>query len=182
MLTITVPKKEYVNQDNSITKVKECVLTLEHSLVSISKWEAKFHRSFFGDQQMTDEETLYYVKCMTITQNVNPMVYLGLTKEHYDRILKYMEDPMTATWFTEVPGKSKNKFAGRTITSEIIYYLMIQYQIPVKFEKWHINRLLVLIRVCNEKSQPTKKMSKKDVMLRNQAINARNRARFHSKG
>lgn len=183
MLTITIPSRSYINEaDNSLINIKETTLVLEHSLVSISKWESKFHKPFFSKKEMTEDEILYYVKCMTITQNVNPWVYLGLTDDNINQIIAYMEDPMTATWFSNIPGKTKSKTTGRVITSELIYYLLAQYNIPVKFEKWHINRLMTLIRIFDEQNQPTKKMSKKDIMRRNQAINARNRAKFKSKG
>lgn len=154
-------------------------LQLEHSLVSISKWESKWHKPFLHTADKTEEETIDYIKCMTITQNVNPDIYNRLTRENIMAINDYIGDPMTATTFKEEKGGKANK---EIITSEVIYYWMIALQIPVEFQKWHLNRLLTLVRVCKVKNQPDKKMSKRDIMSRNAALNAKNRARFNSKG
>lgn len=186
MLQITVSASKEVEIWDEINEIfiskpamKEQTIQLEHSLVSLSKWESKWHKPFFSKQEKTDEETLDYIKCMTITQNVKPEVYENLTHEHMEQIRKYIDDPMTATTFgTDKTGKKSNE----QITSELIYYWMISLQIPVEFQKWHINRLLTLIRVCNVKNQPPKKMSKRDVMSRNAALNAARRQELNSKG
>ena len=180
MLQITVPGVEIYDEsiDEFIT-IPETTLKLEHSLVSLSKWESKWCKSFFSKKEKTYEETLDYIKCMTITQNVKDEVYNRLTRDNVAEINKYIENPMTATHFYE----DKNAKGGReTITSELIYYWMIALNIPFECQKWHLNRLLTLIRVCNIKNQPPKKMSKRDLMSRNAALNAARRQQFNSKG
>lgn len=180
MLQITVPGVElYDEKNNEFIYLKERTLQLEHSLVSISKWESKWCKPFISKTDKTEEEIADYVKCMTITQNVDPDIYQRLTKSNYDEIEKYINAPMTATTFREGRGGKKN---NGIITAEIIYYWMIALTIPKDYEKWHFNRLLTLIRVCNEKNAPSKKMSKSEIMKNNAALNAARRQQFNSKG
>lgn len=180
MLQITIPATEQWNPiEECFTNTKEQMLQLEYSLVSISKWEMKWHKPFLGREAKTQEETLDYVKCMTLTQNVNPSVYLNLTNSHMEKISQYIENPMTATWFRE----NKNRRSSReVVTSELIYYWMIALNIPFECQKWHLNRLLTLIRVCNEKNTPPKKMSKRQLMSRNRALNEARKKQWHSNG
>lgn len=180
MLRIIVPAAEYFDEINEeFIYKKEQTLQLEHSLVSLSKWESKWNKAFLGKQEKTDEEILDYVRCMTLTQNVDPEVYSRLSAENYAAINAYIEAPMTATCFFDERKGQKRK---ETVTSELIYYWMISYNIPVEFQKWHLNRLLTLIRVCNVKNTPPKKRSQREIMKRHAAINAANRKRFNSKG
>lgn len=180
MLKIIVPATEYFDEINEeFINKKEQTLQLEHSLVSLSKWESKWNKAFLGKQEKTDEEILDYVRCMTLTQNVDPEVYSRLSAENYAAINAYIEAPMTATCFFD---EKKGQRSKETVTSELIYYWMISYNIPVEFQKWHLNRLLTLIRVCNVKNTPPKKRSQREIMKRQAAINAANRKRFNSKG
>lgn len=156
-----------------------CEISLEHSLVSISKWESKWCKPFISKKGMTDEETIDYIRCMTLTQNVPPEVYYSITDENIEQVKEYIEAPMTATWFSkEIKGRS----SGETVTSELIYYWMIALNIPMECQKWHLNRLLTLIKVCNLKNQPAKKMNKKSVLSRYAEINKARRQQFNSKG
>lgn len=183
MLKITIPGREWFDDSTCEFKTtKPCVLALEHSLVSISKWEQKWHKPFLssGFSQKTPEEWLDYIRCMTLTQNVDESVYLNITQENVEEITNYINDPMTATWFKSKPGEKRN--SREIITNEIIYYWMVELQIPVEFQKWHLNHLLTLIRVINEKKAPKKKMSKRDLANRNHAINQARRAASGSKG
>ena len=181
MLEIVIPKTDLWDDDTqTFISVKEQTLRLEHSLVSLSKWESKWHKSFLSTKEKTEEETLDYIKCMTISQNVKPEVYTCLTREHVKQINDYIADPMTATWFSEKEGKGR--INNETVTAELVYYWMIALQIPVKFEKWHLNRLLTLIRVCNLKNTPPKKMGKGDLMRRNAALNAARRKQLNTTG
>lgn len=180
MLTITVPSRELFDEKtNRFFTISQKELQLEHSLVSISKWESKWKKPFLSDQPRTYAETIDYVRCMTITQNVDPNIYMGLTKENIDKVQAYINDPMTATTFKKKPvGASGSSI----VTSELIYYWMISLEIPMECQKWHLNRLLTLIRVCNEKSQPGKKMSTRDIMRQNRSLNAARKARHGSRG
>ena len=185
-LTINVPARELLNEEtNRIITVKETKLVLEHSLLSVSKWEAKYKKPFLVEGALdTPDKILYYFECMTITpQNPDPNVYMCLSQEDIDRIMKYINDPMTATWFSDNDPKNKRgpKPKKEILTSEVIYWEMIQLQIPIEFQKWHLNRLTTLIRVCNAKNNP-EKMSKKDVLAQNAALNKARRAKMHSKG
>lgn len=180
MLQITIPSRElWDEKTNEFITTKEYVLQLEHSLVSISKWESKWNKVFLSKEEKSYEETIDYIKCMTITQNIPDDAYRGITKSNVDKIDAYISAPMTATWFT------KDKPAGGSreqITSELIYYWMIALNIPFECQKWHLNRLLTLIRVCNVKNTPPKKMSKRSLMQRNAALNAARRKQYNTTG
>ena len=180
MLRITIPAVEKFDESKQeFVYTKEQTLQLEHSLVSLSKWESKWCKSFFSKKEKTYEETIDYIKCMTLTQNVNPDVYGNLTKENVEQINNYIEAPMTATYFSE----DKNSKGGReTVTSELIYYWMIALNIPFECQKWHLNRLLTLIRVCNIKNSPPKKRSRRDILSRNAALNEARRKQLNTKG
>lgn len=189
MLKLIIPAKEGWNENKQeFVKTKEQVLCLEHSLVSISKWEAKYHKPFIGSAEKTKDETLFYIECMTITQNVDPAIYSLLGPNELKQINDYIENSETATWFNEknVPGRSQaSKKTSEKITSELIYYWMISFQIPFECQKWHLNRLLTLIRICKIKeSQGNKsgKMSRRDILSQNAALNAARRSKLHSKG
>lgn len=180
MLRITIPANElWDDAKGEFIPIKEQTLQLEHSLVSLSKWESKWCKSFFSREEKTSEETLDYIKCMTLTQNVKPETYKCLTRENIEEINAYIEAPMTATVFSDRPMGSGGR---ETITSELIYYWMIALNIPFECQKWHINRLLTLIRVCEIKNAPPKKMSKGEIMSRNAALNAARRKKYGTKG
>ena len=181
MLQITVT----INQEGRDEERQEFVdpqvktLQLEHSLVSISKWESKWHKAFLSKKDKTEEEIFDYIKCMTLTQNVDPSVYDHLTVDNVNQIKAYIEDPMTATVINTNSSDKSNK---ETVTSELIYYWMIALNIPSEYQKWHINRLLKLIEVCNVKNSPPKKRSKSDIMRSNAALNAARRKQLGTRG
>lgn len=180
MLKIVIPEWEYYNEKTGeFIKVKETELSLEHSLVSISKWESIWHKAFLKKEDKTPKEMMSYIKCMTLTQNVPDIVYNGLTEKNVKAIQEYIENPMTATWFND---KQQKRGGRETVTSELIYYWMIALNIPFECQKWHLNRLLTLIQVCNIKNTPPKKMSSKALAHQNTSINAARRAAMHSKG
>ena len=181
MLTIKVPisPEGWDDEKQEFVEPKSQILQLEHSLVSLSKWESKWQKPFYSKKDMSNEETLDYIKCMTLTKNVDPDVYNHLTQENIKTILDYIGNPMTATTF----GKETNSGNNReVITSELIYYWMIASNIPFECQKWHLNRLITLIRVCSIKNAPPKKRSKRDIMSRNAALNAARRKQFNSNG
>lgn len=185
MLEVTVPAVEMWDDETgefvSSTEFKEWHLQLEHSLISLSKWEAKWHKPFFSKKDKTLAEIIDYIKCMTITENVPQEVYERISHDSkiIEDISNYINDPMTATTFRKEPAR---KGTNEMITSELIYYWMIAQGIPAEFDRWHINRLLTLIRVCNAKNSPGKKMSSSAVTRRNEALNKARRAKYHSKG
>jgi len=184
MLTITIPKRKLWNtQLEEFVDTKEYTLVLEHSLVSISKWEAKWHKPFISDEKKTQEQTIEYIKCMTLTQNVDENCYSMLTKENFEEITKYIDNKMTATWFSEPLNKPTGPVKKEIITSELIYYWMIAYEIPAEYQKWHLNRLLTLIKVCNAKAKTAnKKQSKKEILASNTELNAARRKKLGTSG
>lgn len=182
MLWITIPASEKYNEaTNEFITSKEQRILLEHSLVSLSKWESRWHKPFLAHKSdnKSQEEVIDYIRCMTLTQNVDPAAYYNLTPSNYAKIQAYIDDTMTATTFNDF---QKTKPNNEIITSELIYYWMIAYNVPVEFEKWHLNRLLTLIKVCSIKNAPPKKMSKREIYNRNAALNASRRKAYNSKG
>lgn len=183
MLEITLPTIEHWDEkkEEFVTFKKQLTLQFEHSLVSLSKWESKYCKPFLGKREKTDEEILDYIKFMTLTQNVKDDTYDRLvnTPGAMEKINGYINAPMTATTFVE---DRSGKSSSEQITAELIYYWMIALQIPVEFQKWHLNKLLTLIRVCNIKNQPPKKMKPQDVNARNAALNAARQRQLNTKG
>lgn len=193
MLTVTVPAtEEEWNEKTERFETKldhDYTFQLEHSLVSISKWEQKWHKPFLSDEEKTYEETCDYIKCMTLTQNIPDKVYDNLPDNVITQINEYISDPATATWFNDksVVREGQTRRNKEVITNEIVYYWMIELNIPQTFAKWHFNHLMTLIRVINikhEESDPNRKnrMSKRDIMSNNAKLNAARRKAMHSKG
>ena len=180
MLRITIPAIEKWDESKQeFVCNKEQTLQLEHSLVSLSKWESKWWRPFLSKEALTEEQTIDYIRCMTLTQNVPPEVYDNITYDIIEIVRKYIESPMTATSFSE---ESRRGGGREIITAELIYYWMIALQIPFECQKWHLNRLLTLVRVCNIKNAPPKKMGKSALMNRNRALNVARRKQLNSRG
>ena len=181
MLQLVVESTEFFDETREeFVTVPGQTLQLEHSLLSLAKWESKWKKPFLGKTDLSVEEQLDYIRCMTITRDVNPLVYESLTKSQLQEISDYINDPMTATTFNNrhKPASSRRE----VITSEIIYYWMIDSGIPFSCEKWHLNRLLTLIRVCGIKNSPQKKMSKREAANQQRSLNAARRARLGTRG
>lgn len=179
MLSLIIPSNElWDERRQEFIQIDSQVLELEHSLVSLSKWESKWNKAFLSKEPKTYEESIDYIRCMTLTQNVNPDTYLGLTNEQINEVNKYIEAPMTAT----TVNNKNSKRSREIVTSELIYYWMISLQIPFECQYWHLNRLMTLIQVCNVKNAPPKKMSKRSIMSRNAALNAARRKQLNSNG
>lgn len=180
MLSVFIVGGEFYDEGSDLFfTVKPQTLQLEHSLVSLTKWEEKWEKPFLDGKRKTIEETIDYIHCMTITQNVDPKVYDILTDDVIDAVNKYIERPMTATTITK---RGAKRGLPEIITAEVIYYWMVALQIPFECKKWHLNKLMMLIEVCNIRSSPQKKMSKKETYAHNRAICAANRKRFASRG
>ena len=180
MLEILVPGKElFDDSSNSFYVTKETRLTLEHSLISLSKWESKWEKPFLSSEK-SPEETIDYIRCMTLTQNVDPSVFFSLSKENIEDVTKYIEAKMTATTITNREKGRGPK--GEIITAEIIYYWMVTLNIPFECQKWHLNKLLTLIEVCSIKNAPQKKMSRQEVLNQNRALNMARRAKYNTRG
>ena len=179
MIQLVIPNNEYYDEDkNEFIVLKGGTIQVEHSLVSVSKWESKWKKPFLTKDRKTIEETIDYVKCMTITQNVKDELYNNLTNDNIETISKYIADPMSATRFYN----EKKSTSKEIITSEIIYYSMITYNIPIECQKWHLNRLLTLIKVFGTKNDKPKKMSRSEIMNRNRELNNQRKQQLNSNG
>lgn len=180
MLEIVIPPIEgWDEEKQEFVTTKGATLLLEHSLISLSKWEAKWNKPFLDKNDKTNEETIDYIRCMTLNKNVDPDVYNYISQDNIMKIYEYIQAPMTATTFNTFQKKS---FDRTIVTSELIYYWMVALNIPFECEKWHINRLLTLIRVCEVKNAPPKKMSKRELMNQYASLNASRRKKYNSKG
>jgi len=180
MLTILVPGVELYDEANELfTNDDGFVLELEHSLVSLSKWESIFEKPFLGKDSKTTEEIFAYIQAMVLTPDVPQEVFNRLSKENLEAINTYIEAKRSATWFNDTPNAPRSR---EVITSELIYYWMITFNIPVEFENWHLNRLFTLIKVCNVKSAKPKKMSRAEIASRNRELNAQRKAQLGTTG
>lgn len=170
MLELEVKGKEYYNEiTNEFIEIPSCTLKLEHSLASLSEWESKWNKPFISDKPKTIEETIDYIKCMTLNRNnVYPLIYNSLTQSDLNTIYDYMDSKQTATWFNDRERSSPNR---DVITAEIIYYWLVSFRIPFECQYWHLNKLLTLIRVCDIKNKPPKKMSKQEAARQRMALN-----------
>lgn len=178
MLTLAVPGIDlYDETKNLFYTTKEQILQLEHSLISVSKWESKWHKSFLNNNKKTREESIDYIKCMSLTKGLDDIFYESLPIDIISQIDSYIDNPMTATTINE-----KDSFSRDIITSEIIYYWMIELGIPFECQKWHLNRLITLIRVCVIKRAPNEKMSQKEVMQTNHELNEARKKQYNTKG
>ena len=177
--TITIPGQEIFIPPDRIMNTQAVTIKIEHSLVAIAKWEAKWHVPFLDpNTEKTNEMMIDYIRCMTISQNVDPSVYNYMPADVIKEINDYIDDPMTATWFAD----TREKGGREIITNELIYYWMIAQNIPMECAKWHFNHLMTLIRVCSEKNAPQKKMSRREIYSQNKALNAARRKAMNSKG
>lgn len=180
MLRIEIPisPERWDEKKQEFVVPKTQVLQLEHSLVSLSKWESRWHKPFLSQKEKTVDETLDYIRCMTITQNVKPEIYNFLTNDNLKQIDNYIEDPMTAITFPDGNQRPRREI----ITSEIIYHWMISFNIPFECQKWHLNKLLAFIKVCCNKNLPPKKMSQSEILQRNRELNEARKKALNSTG
>lgn len=174
MLQIAIPltSEGWDEEKQEFVEPKTQILCLEHSLVSLRKWESRWCKPFLSNKSLTVEETIDYIKCMTLTQNVPSEVYNRITDKNIEEVSAYIDAPMTATWFTEEKGGKPNT---EVVTAELIYYWMIALNIPFECQKWHLNSLLTLVKVCNIKNTPPKKMGKNALLNRHASVNAARR-------
>ena len=181
MLELDIPiGDEYYDDEKGEFILETVKVQFEHSLVSLHKWESKWKKPFYTRKAKTPEETIDYIKCMTLTEDVDPEIYNHLTPELVTKINNYIDDSMTATTFSKDAGKGGGN--GEVITAEIIYYWMMSSGISYECRYWHLNQLLTLVRVFSVKSSPSKKMPRSELMSRNRSINAARKAQLNTKG
>ena len=180
MLTIIIPGQELYNEDrNEFVVLDRYVLEMEHSLVSLSKWESIYEKPFLGPQEKTSEEVLGYIKAMILNPKIPPEVISLISSENRDRISEYIDSKQSATWFRDDLKPPRNR---EIVTSELIYYWMFTAGIPIECENWHLNRLFTLIRVFNVKNSKPTKMSRGEIAARNRALNAERRTQLGTQG
>lgn len=180
MLTLTVGGTEsYDEKTEKFVVVGGFQIQLEHSLVSLSKWESIHEKPFLGKDQKTPEEVLSYVRCMVVSPEIPPEVFSQLGEKHFELINDYLNAKMTATWFNDQPGTPRT---SEVITSELIYYWMTVFNIPFECETWHLNRLFTLIRICNIKQAKPKKMSRSEMAARNRELNEQRKKQLGTTG
>jgi hypothetical protein len=182
MLVINVSGEEVFNEETSeFSTVGDFDLQLEHSLLSLSKWESKFQKPFLGKEVKTADETLWYVIAMILNDFYPADLWERLTQKNLDQINEYIESPQSATTFGVMP-EMRTRGKSETITSELIYYWLVAFNIPFETEKWHLNRLFSLIRICNMKNSKPKKMSRSEIAQRNRELNAQRRSQLGTSG
>lgn len=180
MLRIIVPGDEIYDEiSQTFDTVNDVVLELEHSLISLSKWESKHQKPFLTNAKKAPEEILDYIYAMVLTPEVDPKVYSRLTHNNFDQINEYVESKQTATTFGQMPERTGR---GEVVTAELIYFWMLTFNIPFECQYWHLNRLFALIRICNIKNSKQRKMTKGEIAARNREINAQRRAELNTNG
>lgn len=179
MLELIIPRRTFFKESTSeFIEFNEIKLKLEHSLISLSKWESKIKKPFLSDKKHSKEEMFYYIECMSLNPDIDPMVFKTIPDELYAIITDYIDDPMTATTIRDMSNSSNRDI----ITAEIIYYWMIECRIPFECQKWHLNRLMTLIRVCSIKNAPQKKMSRREILEQNRKLNEARRKQNNTRG
>lgn len=184
MYPLYIPEREFFNESTSeFIYIKERTLTLEHSLLSLSKWESKWQKPFLDTKDLTYDQVIDYIRCMTVSSNVTfETLKTIITQEMIKEVWDYINNPMTATWFNDQKTHSRRGGRGQVVTSELIYFWMVSYGIPFTCEKWHLNRLLTLIKICEIKNSPSKKMTKKEIYSHQRELNEARKKKFGTKG
>ncbi len=180
MLKLTVLGQELYNEvTEEFSTQPDVVLELEHSLVSLSKWESKNQKPFLAPGEKTPEEIIDYISCMIISPEVNSEILFRMSQQNLEDIRNYIDSKQSATTFGEMPQRPSRV---EVVTSELIYYWMVAFTIPPEYQYWHLNRLFALIRICNVKNSKPKPMSKNEIAMRNREINEQRRQQYNTKG
>lgn len=180
MLTLIIGDEYFDEENQTFEIVASAELQLEHSLLSLSKWESKTQKPFLSNAGMTPDELLLYIEAMIISPNYDPAVINRLSDDNMKAINAYIESSESATTF----GKSmpESRANAEVVTSELIYYWMVLFQIPFECQTWHLNRLFTLIRICNLKNSKPKKVSPQQMAAERHALNEQRKAQFNTRG
>lgn len=182
MLRLIVSGQEFYDEINEeFVTFDDVVLELEHSLASLSKWESKFGKPFLSSSDKTDEEVIAYIEFMVLSDNLSKEVYDRISKQNLDEINDYISSEQSATTFSDT-SQQRGKGREEIVTSELIYYWMLSYNVPFECENWHLNRLFALLRICNIKNSKQRKMSRSEIAARNRDLNAQRKASLGTSG
>jgi hypothetical protein len=179
MLRIVIGEEFFDDQTQQFVIPEPIIVDLEHSLLSLSKWESKYQKPFLSPGAKTTEEIFGYLKAMIVDENVDPDVLDRCSKENLEDVQKYIDSVQSATTFGTMP---ERRGPGEIITSELIYYWLVAFNIPFECERWHLNRLFALIRICNIKNSKPKKMRPHEIAQRNRELNEQRRAKYRTAG
>lgn len=180
MLKIVIDGTEnFNNNTQTFHQLDDIVIELEHSLVSVAKWESIYQKAFLSDNKKTSDEIFEYFKNMIVRCNADLDVLDKCSQENFNKIQEYIDSNQSATTFGSMP---ERRGPGEIITSELIYYWMIAFNVPFECQFWHLNRLFSLIRICNIKNSKPKKMSRTEIAQRNSELNAKRKAELGTKG
>ena len=158
VLDLYVPGKEFWNSElQEFIYTKDITLHLKHSLVSLTRWEQHYKRRFLDDGPKNEEEYRFYIQCMTLNKDVDPLIYTVLQEDDIKKVTDYLHDSMTAT---TLPKQNNNRSNSEKLSSELIYYYMSALNIPFECEKWFLNNLIILISIASIKNNPQEKKSK----------------------
>lgn len=181
MLKLFVPGREWWDEGREeFMSGEPCTLTLEHSLLSLSKWESKWRIPFLEESSKTREQSIDYIRCMTINKNVDPLVYYNIPQRMLDQVSAYIVEKQTATFITRK--KQPRPPVKEPVTSDLIYYWMVSYNIPFECQKWHLSRLLTLIDVCAFKNEAPQRLTPNELLKRNAQLNKSRRAKHGTRG
>lgn len=180
MLRIIIEGDELFDEStNEFSRVGDIVIDLEHSLVSLSKWESMYQKPFLSSEKRSTEEIFGYLKAMMLDADIDSNLVRRFSQKTIDQIQEYIDSSQSATTFGNMPARNG---PGEVITSELIYYWIVSYNIPFEVERWHLNRLFSLIRICNLKNSKPKRMSRNEIAQRNRELNAQRRAELGTSG
>lgn len=178
MLELRTQDQEFYDDEHGFIEIPGGSYVLEHSLISVSKWESKWHIPFLSTEEKTDEQVRDYIRCMFVKPPKHKDAYLYFSLETIREIAEYINEPMTATTFSEL-----SKRGGfQIITNEVIYYWMVACNIPFECDKWHLNRLLTLIKVVSLEMNPKKQMDTRDILEQNRRINEMRKKKYNTNG
>lgn len=184
MIQLEIEGSEFFNETKQeFYYTNPCVVMLEHSLLSVAKWESKWKKPFLSsrkDDVLTNAALYDYFRCMEVEPCIESMWPVSLSPSQYQKLLKYIDEEQTATKFYSY--KKDKTLSRQTITSELIYYWMASLNIPFECERWHLSRLLTLIHIASVKGQTGKKMTQKETMQMYAELNEKRKRQYNTRG
>lgn len=177
-LTIHIPETELWDETREVfVHVKEQTLTLEYSLVNVSKWESRWQKIFLSPEEKTEEQKRDFVYCMICNENTDPNVIYAFTEEDFKKVDRYISTSQSAAIIPEE--KTNEPKSNELLSTDLIYYYLAQMQVPyIPTQDWHLSRVMSLIRIGSFKNKPEKKLNKQEAVAQVESINERNKRLF----